>query len=465
MAASGKAGTWKPRISRASGPLYVAIADALAADIQSGTLPAGTRLPPQRVLAEALGIDFTTVTRAYAEAGRRGLIEGRAGTGTYVRRVPSKAASSLPVGLVDMSMNLPPRIHDAGLEARMWRAIADLESSRGSELLARYQTPGGAAPDRAAGAVWLASRIPKLSADRVLLCPGTQGALLAIVGLLAAPGDTICTEALTYPGIRSLTAHLGIALSAVDMDQEGLIPEAFEAACQRRKPKALYCTPTLNNPTTATMSMARRKAVLAVAARYDVPIIEDDVYGLLPRRAPPPLAAIAPQSVHYIASLAKCLSPALRIAYLVLPETRLAVRMTGAIRALTSMSSPLTAAVATSWIEAGIADAALSAIRAEAVARQEAAKAILPPGSFAATPESFHVWLPLPPSWTRAEFAMRLSAIGIGVVASDAFAVASPPEAVRLGLGAPATRDDLRAGLEAIAELLIDQPTMSSVVV
>lgn len=285
------------------------------------------------------------------------------------------------------------------------------------------------------------------------------------MSLLVAPGETICTEALTYPGVRSLTAHLGIRLVAVDMDQKGLIPEAFEAACQREQPKALYCTPTLHNPTTATMSLARREAIVAVARKHDIPIIEDDVYGLLPRNAPPPLAALAPRSVCYIASISKCLSPALRIAYLVLPDTRLTVRMTGAIRALTSMSSPLTAAIATSWLEGGIADAALSAIRNEAIARQEVAKTILPPGSFAGTPESFHIWLRLPPLWTRAEFATRLGTIGIGVVGSDAFAVANPPEAVRLSLGAPVTRADLRASLEAVAELLIDQPTMSSVVV
>ncbi|HVB69080.1 MAG TPA: GntR family transcriptional regulator, partial [Acetobacteraceae bacterium] len=101
MATDAKAGSWKPKVSKSGGPVYLAIADALAADIQSGRLAEGARLPPQRTLAEALGVDFTTVTRAYAEAGRRGLIEGRVGTGTYVRRTPSGAAPSPPPGPVD----------------------------------------------------------------------------------------------------------------------------------------------------------------------------------------------------------------------------------------------------------------------------------------------------------------------------------------------------------------------------
>ena len=129
-------------------------------------------------------------------------------------------------------------------------------------------------------------------------------------------------EALTYPGIRSVAAHLRVNLAAVAMDQEGLIPQSFEDACLRTKPKALYCTPTLQNPTTATLSTARRHAIVDIARRYQVPIIEDDAYGALPVAPLPPLASLAPELVYHIAGLAKCVAPALRIAYLVAPERR-----------------------------------------------------------------------------------------------------------------------------------------------
>lgn len=458
-------GFWTPVISPSEGPLYLAIADAIAADILSGTLTEGTRLPPQRSLADALDIDFTTVTRAYAEARRRGLVEGHVGKGTYVRRRPSRAASALSAGIIDMSMNLPPRFDDPKLEARMWAGIAGLESTGGLDLLLRYQEAGGAAVDRAAGALWLANRVPSVAVERVLVCPGAQGALLAIAGLLAAPGDAICAEALTYPGFRSLAAYLKIRLVAVEIDGEGIIPEAFDSACRIDRPKALYCTPTLHNPTTATMSPKRREAIAAVARKHGVPIIEDDAYGMLPQRPSPPLAALAPELVYYVGGLAKCLSPALRLAYLVAPDARIATRLAGAIRAITSMSSPLTAAIATRWIQDGTADAVVAAIRRETAARQDIARASLPPGTFAADPEGFHLWLPLPPSWTRAEFATRLRSAGIGVVGSDAFALGFPPEAVRLSLGVSATRAELRASLQTIADLLREQPAMSSTVI
>jgi DNA-binding transcriptional MocR family regulator len=229
---------WAPALDRTSGPLYLAIADAIAADVASGRLAAGARLPPQRALADALGVDFTTVSRAYAQARKRGLLEGRVGQGTYIS-TPRKPAPESPGGAVDMSMNLPPRFDDRALSARMWSGIGTLKEPGGLDLLLRYQEAGGAPRDRAAGARWLAPRVAALATSRVLVAPGAQGALLAVASLLARPGDTICTEALTYPGFRALAAHLGIRLAGVAMDDHGLLPDAFEALCRKWTPKAL----------------------------------------------------------------------------------------------------------------------------------------------------------------------------------------------------------------------------------
>ena len=125
-----------------AGRFYLAIAGAIAADIAAGRLQPGTRLPPQRALADALGIDFTTVTRAYAEAGKRGLVEGRVGHGTYVRLRQSRPAPAAGRA-VDISMNLPPRFEDAALNARMQTGIKTV-SDEGLDLLLAYQDPGGA---------------------------------------------------------------------------------------------------------------------------------------------------------------------------------------------------------------------------------------------------------------------------------------------------------------------------------
>jgi DNA-binding transcriptional MocR family regulator len=248
------------------------------------------------------------------------------------------------------------------------------------------------------------------------------------------------------------------------MDDQGLIPEAFEEICTRHKPKALYCNPTLHNPTTITLSVERRKALVLIARQHQVPIIEDDAYGALPTSGPPTLAAFAPDMVYHIAGLAKCVSPALRVAYLVTPDARAAARLTGAIRATASMGSPLTAAIATRWIKDGTADAVVDAIRKETRARQAIAARVLPP-VFRGNAGAFHLWLELTPPWTRGEFVARLRSVGIGVVASDAFALSQPPEAVRLGLGAPSTHEELEQSLEIVADLLGQYPAMSTFVV
>lgn len=461
---------WRPTIRKGASPLYLAIADALAADIQSGALAAGDRLPPQRSLADALDIDFTTVSRAYAEARQRGLIEGRVGQGTYVRTRrtgtgASTEGSTSASGVVDMTMNFPPKVDDAQLAARLWSAIGDIENSGGMDLLLRYQEAGGTAADRAAGAAWLGSRLPAVALDRMLICPGAQGALLSLLTMLGKAGQAVAVEELSYPGFRSLAAHLSIPLAPVAMDEEGLLPDALEETCKRDAPMLLYCTPTLHNPTTATMSLKRRQAVIAVARKYGVLIIEDDAYGKLSGDNPPPLAALAPEMVYHVAGLSKCLSPALRLAYVVTPDARAAVRLAGAIRATTSMASPLSAAIATNWIESGLADEILAAVRVETEIRRAAAAELLGTHGLISARHGFHAWLPLPSEWTRGELTARLRTAGIGVVTSDAFAVGQPPEAVRIGLGAAPTKERLMFSLELIADLASQPPAMSSMVV
>ena len=350
-----------------------------------------------------------------------------------------------------MSMNLPPQFADLALAARMWRDITDLQANGSLSLLMRYVEAGGAAPDRAAGAYWLSRRLPLITAERVLVAPGAQSSLLALTTLLASPGDTILVEALTYPGFRALAAHLRIQLVGLAMDQEGIDPDAFAAACRHHKPKALYCTPTHHNPTTATMSAVRRNAIAAVARRHGVTIIEDDAYGFVPGAALPPIAALGPELTYYVATLAKCLSPALRIAYLAAPDLRKAGCAAAALRATAAMASPLTAAVATRWIEDGTAEAVLSAIRAEAMARSARRHAFyLPmssPPSLRAFTCGFRSMLPGREASLPAGSGLPVSA-WLSVMP---FAASKPPEAVRISLGVAPTRTDVIRGLEAIA--------------
>ena len=464
MSRTAAASSWTPAVKDVGKPVYRAIADAIESDISTGILVPGARLPTQRALADRLGIDFTTVTRAYSEARRRGLLEGLVGQGTYVRRAVVPVPRS-PGGVADTSMNLPPRFDDVGLVARMWKGISALQAEGGIDLLLRYQEPGGTRIDREAGSNWLGSRLSGVAPERTLVCPGAQNALLVIAGILAAPGDAICVEELTYPGFRAVAAQLNIRLVGIRMDEEGAVPAQFEKICSKYNPKAFYCTPTLHNPTTITMPVSRRKALIAVARRFQVPIIEDDAYGALPQRPLVPMARLAPELVYCVSSLSKCLAPALRIAYLSVPTGQDVTRVTAAIRATAATASPLTAAIATRWINEGTADAVLAAVRKETALRQAIVARTLPSENLTRNADGFHVWLRLPSPWTRGAFDERMRSSGIGLVGSDAFALQDPPEAVRLGLGVPRTRSELTNDLQTIASILGQAPVSSSIVV
>ena len=456
--------SWTPSLPANRGPMYQAIADAIAGDIQAGRLSPGDRLPTMRALASWLGIDFTTVTRAYSEAARRELVDTEVGRGTFVRKRPLPPPRTVTIGAVEMSMNHPPEFSDTALYARMWQSMRGVEAT-GPDLLMRYQPPGGTGYDRDVGTRWVARRIPDLSSDRLIACSGEQGSLHAVLALLMSPGDTLAVEALTHPGIRALAALLRIRLVPVAMDENGVIPEALETVFREQGPKAFYCMPTLHNPTTITLSLGRREAVAAVASRYEVPIIEDDDYGALAEFSPPPLATLVPHLTYHIAGLAKCLSPALQMAYLVAPNAWTAARLTSVLRATAGTVSPLGAAVASSWIEDGTASQVIRAIREESAERREIAGRLLPRTQLVLPPEGFHLWLRLPEPWTSGEFVGGLRPAGMGIVGREAFSVGPSPEAVRIALGANASRQQLADGLGMVADLLTQWPMMSSTVV
>jgi len=445
---------WRRRIETSDRPIYLLIPELIAEDVREGRLAARDRLPTVRELAGELALNYTTVARSYAEARKRGLIDSRTGTGSFVRA----AGRGLPLRNgtgAEMTMNLPPEPVDAALVARLRDSAADVIGGADLYGLLRYQDFGGTPEDREAAVHWLRRRLSGISASRVLVCPGIHSVLTALISQLARAGETICVDSLAYPGLKAIAAQFGVQLHAMTLDEDGPDVEAFEHACKTLSPKAVYCNPTLLNPTTATMSLARREALADVALRYSVPIIEDDAYAMLPRRKLPPVATFAPELTYYITGFSKCLGAGLRCAYVCAPSERLSQRLAGALRATTVMASPVTNALVTRWVGDGTAEAVLEAVRAESVARHDLAQQHLGRYGIAAQPEGFHLWLSIASTWSTVEFASYLRLQGVGVVASAAFSTdGNPPDAVRVCLGGPMTRDECDRALRLIAETI-----------
>lgn len=435
------ASAWLRRIDALDGPAYRRIAQALENAVAEGELQAGDQVPAQREVARIVGIDFTTVTRAYALARERGLIEGTTGRGTFIRLRTNEDDG----GLVDLSMNLPPPPAGLNLAALLRETTGAILARTDPATLMAYHPGAGSLAQRTAGAAWLAPVLGETAPERLVVASGAQTALSALLDHLSAPGDTILVEAFAYPGLLATAARRGLKVVACPLDAEGLEPEALARLVAEHRPRLLCCTPTFQNPTAATMSLARREAVVDIARGAGVTLIEDDAYGLLPGSPLPALASLWPEGVFHVATTAKALSPGFRVAYVVAPPER-AEGFALALHAIAQMPAPLMVAVVTSWIRDGVAARVLLGVREEAVARRVLATGLLP--TAVGGPESLHVWLPGAVATSAARDR------GLALVGAEAFrAPGAAGEGLRISLGAAGKRGTLVRGLRELAAL------------
>lgn len=445
---------WIKHLAESKKPAYLLIADLIEEDISNKRLRAKDRLPALRDLATELGLNYTTVARAYTEAKKRGLIDSQVGAGTFIRgrvlTTPLRDGSS-----IQMSMNMPPEPPE--LASKLRESMADILANSDIYDLLRYQDFGGHLEDRETVATWLNTFVPNCTAERVLISPGIHSALVALMSQLARPGESICVESLVYPGIKAIAAQLDIRLQSITSDKDGPVPSSFEDACKAHQPKALYCNPTIQNPNTRIIPLHRRNALVDIALRYNIPIIEDDAYGMLPTDMPATMATLAPELCWYITGFSKCFGAGLRIAFVVAPSVRQAQYLAGTQRATTVMASPITTLLATQWIKNGLAEEMLQAIRNESSARQRIAARVLKSWPYHAQQEAFHLWLPIPidSGWRASELALQLRTQGVGAVASIAFSIdTNPAEAVRICLGGGNTREDCEHALKLVVDTL-----------
>ncbi|ALK99615.1 GntR family transcriptional regulator [Massilia sp. WF1] len=444
---------WPPRLAVNGGPRFLQIADALQAAVTDGSLKPGDRLPPQRQLAAQLGVDLTTITRGYDEARRRKLLEGRGARGTYVA-APKVELSAI----LDLSMNTPPPPDGVDFDDMLKQGLSQVLMRADNELLMTYHLGGGSDADRKAGARWLEPMFGQLDARQLVVCPGAQAAIAALILALTAPGDVILAEPTTYPGLRDAATQLGRRIIAVETDRHGMAPEMLEEACRRHKPALVYLNPTLQNPTAATMPERRRKELAGIAKRRNVRIVEDDPYWLLADAPPPPVATFAPQQVVYVSTLSKCLTPGLRVAFVLLRDPQERERFLIALRSFALMAAPLTAALATQWILDGSAGGLMEGVRKEARLRHRMARDILA-GRYRGAGDSLHVWLELPAYWRSSQLARAAEAEGIAVTPAEAFATGSASvNAIRISLGSIQDRGRLQAGLQRLSQLLARRP-------
>ena len=449
---------------------YLPLVEELAAQIRTGRLPPGTRLPTHRRFAERHGIALATATRVYAELESMGLVSGEVGRGTFVREtaVPRGLGidqHAVAAGLVDLNFNYPSL---PGQARTLSRALRQLAAGGDLEALLRYAPHGGRPHERACVARHLLSRGLAVEPGNVLVVDGAQHGL-AVAGMaLLKAGDVVAVDALTYPGFKVLAEMLRLELAPIPaMEQrgqggkgskggQGMDLDALELLCSRRRVRAVYVMPTLHNPLGWVSSASWRLRLAAIMRRHGLIAIEDAAYSFLEKDAPAPLAALAPQATVYVSGVSKSLATGLRFGFIAAPSTWVP-QLERAIRATTWNTPGIITSLACGWLADGTVDRLEAEKRRDAAARQAIAREALAGMTLTSHPSSYFVWLSLPPEVRADRVAAALLDEGISVSTAEPFATTKHvPHALRLALGSVGL-DRLRAALHAVKRTVEEQ--------
>jgi len=450
-----------------TGARYIQLAAAIEAAIGDASLAAGDRLPTHRALADLLGVTVGTITRGYAEAERRGLVEARVGSGTFIRNALARADNfailrHTPSALIEFSLNLPVPSDANRMFGEVLQELAD-EVGQNLDFLS-YQPEQGLPQQRQWAAQWLASFGLNHPMEQITITCGGQHAIMLAMMASTRAGDTILSEGLTYPGMNAIAKQLSLKVIGLPMDEQGVIPEAMEEQCKLHTIRALYCTPSIQNPSNATMGLERRHAIIDIAKRYKLWLIEDEVSSNQMADRLPPLSALAPDRCLYINSHSKTVAAGLRVGYLATPP-QLVDDVAAAIQAQCWFAPPLTVEIAQRWMRRRDTDAWLAwqseQLQQRRLLAERYLSAYLVIGDCRTMAGSMSVWLNLPEPWRAVEFRDRLRDKGVAVLAAESFAVGRfpAPQAVRISISAPPTLEQVEQGLQIIAELLESGPS------
>ncbi len=447
---------WIPKIEKGKKSICTAIAEALEEDIAKGILNPNEKLPPQRELADSLGVNLSTVTRAFRLCELKGLIYGVVGRGTFVSsdaRVSLSLMEKDSNELIDMGQVLPLYSFDKDTAKTARTFLQDMDMER----LIRYSEPQGHLNHRAVGAEWLRRFNINSQAEGILITPGSQSAIANCLLTLFKYGDRIAVDSLTYPGFKSLVALYGIRLVPIDMTDSGMSVQGLLNACKNEGIKGIYLMPEVQNPTTGFMSKSCREQISEIIRKYNLILMEDDAYAYTGNPKSVPISAHVPEHGIYMGGTSKLLGPGFRISFVKIPKTYMEPMKRGILNT-TWMASPITAEIVTRLITSGRADAVIREKRDEAKKRNKLALEMLSGYKIAYRACGFFQWLFLTDNWQGQGRAFELLAreAGVQVFCAEKFVVGSSPvpQAIRISLTGPYTIDMLEKGLCILKNVL-----------
>lgn len=434
-------------------PIYRQLIRHVRAQVESGSLPAGTRLPASRDLARQLNISRISVVNAYAELRAEGYLSAHAGRGTFVAgdrdatatppanphpSTPNEPAS-LPdrslremmrlarkPGVINFSSGAPPAEFFPVQHLR--DAINTVLDRDGSRAL-MYEVTEGYGPLRTSVRDYVSALGIRCNTDHVLITGGTQQAIDLIVQAVLAEGDMLVTESPTYLGMIDIARTRRVQIRGMAMDDDGIRLDMLENFIIDNHPKLIYIMPTFQNPTGMVMPLHRRRQLINLATEYNVPILEDGVYHefRFEGESIPPLKALDESGIVIHASgFTKNLLPGLRIGYVIAdgPHYERIMR----VKQAADISTPgLNQRAIHLLIERGVMAQQLERNNRELRRRRDialaAATRYLPPGSRWNVPQGgLYLWVELPKAGpTAAELFISAIQMGVGYAIGSMF--------------------------------------------
>ena len=446
--------SWTPDKSKLKRPFYLTLANALEADIISGKLASGTKLPPQRELSDYLDLNFTTVTRAYNLCRGRKLIYGVTGKGTFVSPLPGKSAVQQP--------RRSPRIIELGLLKGFDQIKAPIIEASENVLkkgyigeLYSYTEVAGHLHQRAAGAHWMKQMDVHTDSEHTAIFSGAQNIISAALLSLFKIGDKIATDEFTYSNLIG-TAHLShLRLLPVKGDSDGMIPDELDRVCRKEGLNGIFLMPNCANPTTCTIPEKRKDELAEVIARHKLILLEDDNTGI-------PITSESnyhsmfsrlPEQTIYICNSTMALCNGLRVAFAAFPEN-FREPLLNALFHLNIKTSSLDAEIMTELVLSGKAARILEQKAELAGVRNRIFDRFFPEAVKPGSPAAFFRWLPIPKmAMDEMEIERKLLQQDVSVYCSYRFTVSHLPYSfMRIAISSPPDTEQLERGCSIIRE-------------
>ena len=454
---------WSEPLVASDGPKYKAVASMIRAAVDNGGLLVGAKLPPVRELAYQLGITPGTVARAYTILTDEGLLQAEVGRGTFVAAPKSSLQDDVwsrqaePADTHAVSL-FSPRLPDVGQVAAIRAALRQVADGDPMRFL-NYPTRDAYGPVRQAGVDWLAELPlgPLEQEDIVLTHGGQNGICIVLQAILQGPRPVLLVEDLSYAGFRRAAELLRADVVGVEMDEQGAIPAALDAAARKSGAQVFCTTPEVQNPTGTHTPIARRKELVEVAKRHDLQILEDDCYRMGQARASS-YRALDPERGWHVSSISKTLTPALRVGFAIAPRRRRADLRRVAEYGYFGVAQPLAELTRILLSDPATRDLCRD-IRARIAEYVRVAVNTL--GGFELTwnDDVPFVWLRLPQGWRAAAFCRAAEAEGVQIRSADEFALRDgrAPHAVRIAINAHVTLASFEGAMQRLRRLL-DNP-------